>query len=104
MLGCEFLSRRTGDKSRLNLAKHIHLLRRSSETFLLAQVFPRYFPSIGDLRKLESTDRCPLWLCGISQTEISSYEVTRERVMEFLEDAEAWEEEYLSNVSCVNHL
>jgi len=34
----------------------------------------------------------------MSQAELSSHEVTREEVMEFLEDAERWEVVYLSEV------
>ncbi|KAF8518197.1 hypothetical protein JB92DRAFT_2903836 [Gautieria morchelliformis] len=75
---------------------HVHRLRRLNESFLIPLFFRQYFPSVGELRKAESTDECALWLRLISQTEFVAYEITRGKVIEFLEDAEQWEEEYFS--------
>jgi hypothetical protein len=85
----------------LSLVKHIHRLRRSNDWFLIPLSFRRYFPPVGKLKKPVSTEEYALWLRLISPTEIVAYEITRGKVIEFLEDAEQWEQEYFSELPCV---
>ncbi|KAF8583846.1 hypothetical protein K439DRAFT_1194362 [Ramaria rubella] len=77
---------------------HIHRLRRSGSTFVIPFYFCRYFPTVDDLRTKSEKDH-PLWLRGISGTELIAYEVIRGKVMDFLDAAEEWEEQYLRESS-----
>lgn len=79
----------------------MHWLRRSNETYLIPLFFRRYFPTVDVLKTFAVTDDCPLWLRGMSQAELGAYDVIRGKVMQFLEDAEQWEEAYFKTLPCV---
>ncbi|KAF8526028.1 hypothetical protein BU17DRAFT_83530 [Hysterangium stoloniferum] len=79
---------------------HLHYVRRSGQTVpTLIRLFRQYFPDPSIIKSKSAHQPLASWMSDMSQNEIPVYDVLREKVTDFLVDAEQWEAQYLKGQS-----